>query len=329
MSNIRILLITPYSLDDYGGVQNQILLAKKYLLKKNYEVRIFSNASNDYDNIKPIKIPFNGSKAKVSLKCNKKLLIEAINWCDVVHIHEPFIPLILWRLRTDKKIITTHHASLSKSISNILKILYKVLLKDLFIINTCVSNSSYFQAEALRKYPKVIPNYILFNENIEFNTSASRLTFLGRNEPRKGLNIYLKSIDSYILNHLKPTVISNKYIDKIYVESFTNLSNKDKYEILTETSILIAPNTKNESFGLILLEGISNGCLIICSDIDAFKEVLHDTGIYFKNMDSNSLNSQIKNVISKDMNELWSDQYSGISKFDIEKVFPKIIELYK
>ena len=85
----------------------------------------------------------------------------------------------------------------------------------------------------------------------------------------------------------------------------------------------------DESFGLILLEGISNGCLIICSDIDAFKEVLHDTGIYFKNMDSNSLNSQIKNVISKDMKKLWSKQYSGINKFDIEKVFPKIIELYK
>ena len=119
MSNIRILLITPYSLDNYGGVQNQILLAKKYLLKNNYDVRIFSHGSNDYENLKPFTIPFNGSNARVSLKCNKKLLNDAINWCDVVHIHEPFIPLILWRLRTDKKIITTHHASLSKSISEI------------------------------------------------------------------------------------------------------------------------------------------------------------------------------------------------------------------
>ena len=89
MSSIRILLITPYSLLDFGGVQSQVLLAKKYLIKNDYEVRIFSHGSTDYDNLKPYNIPFNGSRAKVSLSYNKKLLTEAIDWCDVLHIHEP------------------------------------------------------------------------------------------------------------------------------------------------------------------------------------------------------------------------------------------------
>ena len=70
MSNNKILLVTPYSLNDYGGVQNQVLLAKKYLLSKGYDVRIFAHGSYDYQNAEPVIVPFNGSRARVSIFYN-------------------------------------------------------------------------------------------------------------------------------------------------------------------------------------------------------------------------------------------------------------------
>ena len=329
MSNNKILLVTPYSLNDYGGVQNQVLLAKKYLLSKGYDVRIFSNGSYDYQNTEPVVVPFNGSRARVSIICNKVNLKTALDWCDIVHIHEPFIPLILWNLKTQKKIITTHHANLSKNMAFLLTIIYKTFTRELTIVNTCVSKQSYFQAKALRSRPKIIPNYIEINNIQTFNKDGFRLTFLGRNEKRKGLNIFIKAIDSYLLNSLRPTTISNQDAKEIYIDSYVGLNNKNKYDILKETSILVGSNTGGESFGMILLEGISNGCLVIASDLEAFQEVLNSSGIYFKNKNHNELNKIIKKVLSMDMEKLWTMQNARISMYDVDKVFSLILDLYK
>ena len=327
--NNRILLITPYSLNYYGGVQNQVLLAKKYLLSKDYQVKIFAHGSYDYQNTKPSLIPFNGSKARVSISYNRTELEKAIDWCDIIHIHEPFIPLIIWNIKTKKKIITTHHATLSKNISVVLTMVYKLLTRDLSIINTCVSKYSYHQANALRKKPKIIPNYIEINNIQKFNNNDSRLTFLGRSEKRKGLNIFLKSIDSYLLNILRPTVVSNKKIKQVFIDSYVDMNNNQKNDILKETSILVAPNTRAESFGMILLEGITNGCVVISSDLEAFSDVLNDSGIYFKNKNHNDLNRMIKETIDMDMQEIWEKQNSHIKLYDVDRVFKMFIELYK
>ena len=120
MSSLNILLISPYSFDDYGGVQSQIAYSKEYLQTHGYNVKILAHKSNDYDIKKSSRIRFNGSVSNVSLTCDSKLINEAIHWADIIHIHEPFIPLILWRIKTNKKIITTHHAALNKIYSFIL-----------------------------------------------------------------------------------------------------------------------------------------------------------------------------------------------------------------
>jgi len=329
MNNNRILLVTPYSLNYYGGVQNQVLLAKKYLISKGYQVKIFAHGSYDYQNTKPIVVPFNGSKSRVSIPYNRIEFEKAVDWCDILHIHEPFIPLIIWNIRTKKKIITTHHAALSKNISVLLKILYKVLTRNLTIINTCVSKYSYDQANSLRKNPKIIPNYIEINKFQKFNNNEFRLTFLGRSEKRKGLDIFLKAIDSYLLNTLRPTVISNKKIKKVFIDSYVDVNNKKKNDILNETSIFVSPNTGAESFGMVLLEGISNGCVVISSDIEAFSDVLNGSGIYFKNKNHNDLNRVIKETIDMDMQKLWETQISHIRLYDVDIVFKMFLELYK
>ena len=102
--NLNILFVTPYSITDHGGVQNQIMVSKQYLLDKGYKVRIYSHGSTDYENYPAIKVRVNSSVSKITIACNKELLKEAINWADIIHIHEPFIPLIIWRIRTKKKI---------------------------------------------------------------------------------------------------------------------------------------------------------------------------------------------------------------------------------
>ena len=112
----NLLLVSPYNVNFYGGVQNQVKLFKDGLDKTNFNVRILAPDSSDYNIGNSFKIPFNGSNNPVSLLPNKKILNEAISWADIIHIHEPFIPLFFWRIKTSKKIVVTHHAKISKVI---------------------------------------------------------------------------------------------------------------------------------------------------------------------------------------------------------------------
>ena len=123
----NLLLVSPYSVNFYGGVQNQVNLFKYGLDSFNFNVRLLAPDSSDYDIGRSIKIPFNGSSNPISLIPDKEILNQAIAWADIIHIHEPFIPLFFWRLKTSKKIVVTHHAKISKFIYFGLKILYLTL----------------------------------------------------------------------------------------------------------------------------------------------------------------------------------------------------------
>ena len=62
-----------------------------------------------------------------------------------------------------------------------------------------------------------------------------------------------------------------------------------KRKYLTSVHIILALNKSNESFGVVLLEAVNYGNLLISSDIESFKNVMGDSGVYFKNNDLISL----------------------------------------
>ena len=163
----NLLLVSPYNVNFYGGVQNQVNLFKNNLDSSKFNVRILAPDSSDYDIGKSLRIPFNGSNNPISLLPNKQILNEAIAWADIIHIHEPFIPLFFWRLKSSKKIIVTHHAKISRFIYFGLKFLYLTLNNKNFY-STAVSNEAKANALTLSKKTRIIPNFIDINENIFF-----------------------------------------------------------------------------------------------------------------------------------------------------------------
>ena len=94
----------------------------------NIESKIAGPNSKDYDLGRVFNIPFNNSVASISLFPDRRILLKAVEWSDVVHIHEPFIPLIFWKLPKNKKYIFTHHANLNKLYTFFMSIVYKLSL---------------------------------------------------------------------------------------------------------------------------------------------------------------------------------------------------------
>ena len=324
--NINLLFLTPYNLLNYGGVQQQINLMNDYINKSsNIESKIAAPNSNDYDLGRVINIPFNNSVASISLFPDRKKLLKAIEWSDVIHIHEPFIPLIFWKLPKNKKYIFTHHANLNKLYTFFMSIFYKIIkIKG---VSVYVSESALSNAKTLNNQPILIPNMIEINRNIEFN-NEKKILFVGRNEKRKNFNYFNLLSKEKLFQDYEFEAVTNENIENYDGVIYLNPNDYEKNFILKNSSIYLALNTKNESFGITLIEAINSGNIVICSDLAAFKNVLEESGIYYERNSYKSLLSVLTNTLKSDLHSLWEKQYESIQKYDIEKNMEHYVLLY-
>jgi len=325
--SIKVLLVTPYSFQKYGGVQNQVNLIEDYLSShEEFEVKVFAYGKTEsLDSNKVFNIPFNSSVSSVLLFPNRKLLLDYIDWADVVHVHEPFVPLFFWKLPKNKKYIFTHHASLGRTITNILSIVYKSFRYR--SISTYVSKSAESNALSLNSEPVLIPNMIKINPNISFNKRQGYL-FIGRQESRKNYSFFVK-----LSNHKQFTnklffAITNKDRPDKNITIYENPTDEFKIEIFGKTNIYLALNTKSESFGITLLEAVNNGNLVISSDLSSFINVLPNSHIVYKNNNFDSLCNVLTKLDSEDLNFLWNKQYKDIREYDLKENMKKFILLY-
>ena len=323
--SINLLLVSPYSMNFFGGVQNQIDLIKASLRGEDFNVKVLSPDSPDFNIGEAIKIPFNGSIAPIKLFPKRKIIKESLKWADIIHIHEPFIPLFFWRIPVNSKTIITHHSSISMLISSIQKMLIKNERKAAKI--TAVSNEAAKNVvQGLNV--RIVPNAIAPEEmNIDFNTSRDIL-FIGRNERRKNFKLYYQLSELLKNSNYSFRAITNKNIRAPNVELYLNPDDEIKNEVLKISSIYLAVNTHGESFGITILEAINAGCTAVCSDITPFKDLLGDTGVYFKNNNLEDLKQTVERLVKSDMGAIYNNQKKHIDKYSLNKVMPSWISLY-
>jgi phosphatidylinositol alpha-mannosyltransferase len=309
----------------FGGVQNQIDLIKASLRGEDFNVKVLSPDSPDFNIGEAIKIPFNGSIAPIKLFPKRKIIKESLKWADIIHIHEPFIPLFFWRIPVNTKTIITHHSSISMLISSIQKMLIKNERKAAKI--TAVSNEAAKNVvQGLNV--RIVPNAIAPEEmNIDFNTSRDIL-FIGRNERRKNFKLYYQLSELLKNSNYSFRAITNKNIRAPNVELYLNPDDEIKNEVLKISSIYLAVNTHGESFGITILEAINAGCIAVCSDITPFKDLLGDTGVYFKNNNLEDLKQTVERLVKSDMRAIYNNQKKHIDKYSLNKVMPSWISLY-
>ena len=323
--SINLLLVSPYSMNFFGGVQNQIDLIKTSLRGEDFNVKVLSPDSPDFNIGEAIKIPFNGSIAPIKLFPKRKIIKESLKWADIIHIHEPFIPLFFWRIPVNSKTIITHHSSISMLISSIQKMLIKNERKAAKI--TAVSNEAAKNVvQGLNV--RIVPNAIAPEEmNIYFNTSRDIL-FIGRNERRKNFKLYYQLSELLKNSNYSFRAITNKNIRAPNVELYLNPDDEIKNEVLKISSIYLAVNTHGESFGITILEAINAGCTAVCSDITPFKDLLGDSGVYFKNNNLEDLKQTVERLVKSDMRAIYNNQKKHIDKYSLNKVMPSWISLY-
>ncbi len=323
----NVLLITPYSFTKYGGVQNQVNLIEDYLDKHSeFNVKVFAHGKIEIlRNEKIFNIPFNSSVSSVMLFPNRKILKEHIMWADVIHVHEPFVPIIFWRIPKNKKYVFTHHASLNQVVVFLLKTIYKLFTFN--SMSTYVSDDAKSNALALSQSSELIPNMIEINNDASFSKSNGFL-FIGRDEKRKNIKFFKMLSIKDAFKNSKFIAITNKILDTNNIVSYVNPTNDEKNQIFKKTNIYLALNTKSESFGITILEAVNNGNLAVTSSLDAFINVLKDSHVTFINNNFSSLQEVLLNLRENKLSDLWEKQFNEIKKYDLLKNMEKFIYIY-
>jgi phosphatidylinositol alpha-mannosyltransferase len=303
---VRIGIVCPYTWDVPGGVQSHVRDLSEALFASGHEVSVIAPADDDaplphyvVSAGRAVPVPFNGSVARLSFGFLSASRVR--RWIregrfDVLHVHEPASPslglLACWA--ADGPIVATFHASFGRS--RALSAAGPILQSALEKITARIAVSEKARktlVEHLGGDAVLIPNgvtterYAMATPLPGWPGDDGALGFLGRmDEQRKGLPVLLRAFET--LGRRRPGLrlllagpgdadeirarVSPELRDRVVILGL--VSEADKVHALHSVDVFVAPNTRGESFGIVLAEAMSAGAPILASDISAFSRVL-------------------------------------------------------
>ncbi|MFC4064871.1 glycosyltransferase family 4 protein [Actinoplanes subglobosus] len=361
---MRIGIVSPYSFDVPGGVQNHIMDLAEALLELGHEVSVLAPADDDADVPayvvsagRAVPLPYNGSVARISFGPISTARVR--RWLkqgefDVLHVHEPFSPSLSFLAVVSARgpVVATFHTAMTRSraLAGLQNFLQPVMEK--ITARIAVSElARKVQVEHLGGGAVEIPNGVAVRK---FASAAplpgwpgdgGTLGFLGRfTEPRKGFPLLRTAYVTLARQRpgLRLLVAGPGDRDELYddipkelhdrVEFLGLVSEPDKARMLRSVDVYVAPNTGGESFGMILTEAMAAGATIAASDLDAFRRVLDGgrAGALFPNGDQASLTRLLGDLLDDPARraELASCARLAVGAFDWPSVANRVLEVY-
>jgi phosphatidylinositol alpha-mannosyltransferase len=295
---MRIGMLCPYSLTMPGGVQMQVLGLARSLRRAGHDVRVLAPCDGPPPD--PGVIPLgnsiptaaNGSVAPLApdpsaqLRTIRALRDEAF---DILHIHEPLAPgpaqtALLLR---GAPLIGTFHAAGESAGYKYLRPLVRWLANRLdqrcaVSVEAAALAQRYLGGEYTPVFNGIDTEVHAAAE--PWPTEGPTIFFIGRHEPRKGLDVLLGAMDRLPADTTLWVAGDGPDTDGLRarhaaderVQWLGRISDDEKYRRIRGADAFCAPALRGESFGIVLLEGMASGTPVVASDIDGYRTVATD-----------------------------------------------------
>ena len=303
---MKIGLACPYTWDVPGGVQVHVRDLAETLIEAGHEVSVITPVDDEstlppyaVDAGRAVPVPYNGSVARllmgpVSAARVRRWLRE--HDFDVLHAHEPTAPSVslLACMLADGPLVATFHTANPRS--KILTAAHGALQPSLEKLRARIAVSEAARrtlVEHLGAGAILIPNGVAVRafQNARplpgYGDGRPTVVFLGRiDEPRKGLDVLMAAFPLLVQRIPDARLLVagpgdaeavRARIDPALADSVDIVGlvpEADKPGVFASGSVYCAPNTGQESFGIVLLEAMAAGTPVVASDLDAFRRVL-------------------------------------------------------
>jgi len=236
-------------------------------------------------------VPANGSLPNIVLSPRSILRVKQTlerERFDVLHLHEPMTPTICTATLAMGRcpIVATFHASGELGWLSLAKPVWGFLLDR---IDHRIAVSDQARDSAARRFPgdyEIVPNGVLVPDEAEPGGRDHRVVFVGRQEPRKGLQILLRAwpeiqretgarLSVVGADPLAVQLLMARLRvpdDGIDVRGF--LSQEELTAELSSAKALLAPSLGGESFGMVLTRAFACATPAVASDIPGYRDVM-------------------------------------------------------
>jgi phosphatidylinositol alpha-mannosyltransferase len=292
---VRIGMVCPYSISVPGGVQEQVLGLSRALRAKGHPTRILAPSDGPPPDgfVTPLgnSIPTaaNGSVAPIAPDPSAQLrLIRAVRdeGFDVLHLHEPMVPgaCMTAALLKPTPLVGTFHAAGNSASYEYLSPALRWLANRLDVRVVVSAEAEALAVEHIGGTYEHLFNGIeieRFAEAEPWPTDGRTIFFLGRHEPRKGLDVLLAALPLLPADVTVWIGSDGPDTERLRVRHagdpritwLGRLSDEEKRRRLKAADIFCAPSLRGESFGVVLLEAMAAGAAIVASDLSGYRLV--------------------------------------------------------
>jgi phosphatidyl-myo-inositol alpha-mannosyltransferase len=361
---VRIGIVSPYSFDVPGGVQNHIVDLAEALIGLGHEVSVLAPADEDAE-LPPyvvpagraVPLPYNGSVARIAFGPVSTARVRrwlARGRFDVLHVHEPMTLSLsmLAVLSARGPVVATFHTAMTRSRAlSAAQGLLQLVVEKITARIAVSEPARKMQVEHLGGGAVEIPNGVAVARFAGAEPlpgwpgEGGALGFLGRfTEPRKGFAVLGTAFAALAAERpgLRLLVAGPGDRADLYaglpaelhgrVELLGLVSDADKARMLRSVDVYVAPNTGGESFGMILTEAMAAGAAIAASDLDAFRRVLDGgrAGVLFPTGDAAALARVLAELLDAPGRraELAAGARDAVAAFDWPSVAERVLEVY-
>ncbi|MFV1989298.1 MAG: glycosyltransferase family 4 protein [Acidimicrobiales bacterium] len=293
---MRIGLICPYSLTVPGGVQGQVLSLGRALRDLGHDALVLGPCDGPppETGVIPLgnSIPTaaNGSVAPIAPDPACALRTIRAVWdedFDVPHVHEPIVPgpCQTTLLLASAPIVGTFHSSGGSHAYYApgVKWLAGRMTRRVVVSRQAEitakqrlggSYTTLFNGIELERFAKATPT--------EF--ADQTIVFVGRHEPRKGLEVLLKAFSRLegsarlAIAGQGPQTAELQRRWGLYprIDWLGHVNDGELVSLIKGADVLCVPSLHGESFGVVLLEGMAASTAVVASDIDGYRNVATD-----------------------------------------------------
>jgi phosphatidylinositol alpha-mannosyltransferase len=326
---VRIALLSPYSWTYPGGVTRHIDALASELTAAGHEARVLAPFDPDdalsvrlHRGARPqqrevgeefvslgrtVGLPANGAVSNMALtphaiRAMRRELRDG--GYDVVHIHEPVVPLASWDALTslgDLPLVGTFHTFSENVLTNGIAAVPLGGRRRMNRLHARIAVSDAAAWTARRFYGgryRIVPNGVHLPDSAQLAYQPTgpdlndaenhppqrqlRILFVGQAVERKGLPILLQAFEALrdqipatlTLVGASPEEVAHMMLDDRGVRALGKVSEERKLAELARAEVVCAPSLGGESFGMVLTEAFAAATPVLASDIPGYREVL-------------------------------------------------------
>ncbi|MBW4649289.1 MAG: glycosyltransferase family 4 protein [Kastovskya adunca ATA6-11-RM4] len=300
---MKILIYSPLFYPSIGGVETVVSILAHEFVRQGHEVKLVSQTLAKDSK----EFPF-----EIIRQPNLKQLLNLTRWCDLYF--QACISLKgIWPLFYihHRPLVVTHQTWYRRPNGSYDLQDYLKRFVSRFATNIPASCAL---AERIPAPSTVIPNPYqedIFYERAEIPRDKE-LVFLGRLVSDKGVDLLLEALANLKPLGLTPklTIIGSGPEEsslRQQVKALKILEQVDFVDVKVEQElaqslnahkILVVPSRWDEPFGIVALEGIACGCVVVGSEGGGLKDAIGPCGVTFPNSDVKALTQALLDLLS-------------------------------